>query len=386
MKRLVSNAWLAAACGLAVLLAAALGCGGGGGGGTTTPPPPPTLVITTTTLNDGVVGQAYTNQSVMASGGTGARTFSIVPGSSLPAGLSIDPMTGAITGTPTGPAGVSNFTVMVVDSATPQQSTMRALAIDINEPLVITTMTLPDAAIGSPYSAAVMATGGEDTPNTRTFTFQGSLPAVITMNADGVFSGAASAGATSSTFTVRVADGSSPQQVDTQPLSINILAATGRNDTIATATTLTNGPFNASISPIIDPANAVLLNPDIDVYRIIANAGATVTITVVGPGLNPSSSLDPVIEIVNTSDVRFPNNCRDPGDNSVSAPIIQDTTPAAFDDQCINNDIDLGITRDSMLEFQVPGAGVVTFFVRVLDFRGDARPDLRYEITINGAN
>jgi hypothetical protein len=64
-----------------------------------------------------------------------------------------------------------------------------------------------------------------------------------------------------------------------------------------------------------------------------------------------------------------------------------DPTPLAFDDPCINDDIEVGVNRDSKLEFQVPGAsGTVTFYLHVLDWRGDARPDFLYQITISGAN
>jgi hypothetical protein len=45
-------------------------------------------------------------------------------------------------------------------------------------------------------------------------------------------------------------------------------------------------------------------------------------------------------------------------------------------------------TTDSLLFFQVPSSatGPTTFYVRVLDWRGDARPDLIYQISVSGAN
>ena len=85
------------------------------------------LVITTTSLPDGEVGVAY-NSSVAATGGTTPYTWSIDSGS-LPAGLTLNPGTGAITGNPTGPEGASNFTVKVADSTNPIQSTTKALTI-----------------------------------------------------------------------------------------------------------------------------------------------------------------------------------------------------------------------------------------------------------------
>ena len=39
-------------------------------------------------------------------------------------------------------------------------------------------------------------------------------------------------------------------------------------------------------------------------------------------------------------------------------------------------------TKTADLYFQVPGAGTVTFYVRVFDYRGDARPDFLYELAI----
>lgn len=60
----------------------------------------------------GVIGSAY-HASLLATGGTTPYTYSIV--GSLPAGLVINPTTGAITGTPT-TAGTTTFTGRVVDA------------------------------------------------------------------------------------------------------------------------------------------------------------------------------------------------------------------------------------------------------------------------------
>ncbi len=216
MRRTLQLAAVALAGALLLAVLAGCGGGGGGGGGMQPPPPPPTLLITTTTMNDGVIGTAY-SQTVAATGGTGSRTFSISAGL-LPAGLMINASTGEISGTPTGPAGTASFTVQVVDSGTPQQTDTQALTLDINDPLIITTMALPNATIGVAYNQAVVATGGS---GALTFTISsGSAPAGITIAANGVLSGTPTAGATNQTFTVRVADGSSPQQVDTQVLTI----------------------------------------------------------------------------------------------------------------------------------------------------------------------
>jgi len=86
------------------------------------------LAITTTSMPAGTVGSPY-SASLNAQGGTPPYTWSVIAGS-LPAGLTLNPATGAITGTPTG-AGTS-FTVKVTDSTNPSQSGTQALSIAIS--------------------------------------------------------------------------------------------------------------------------------------------------------------------------------------------------------------------------------------------------------------
>lgn len=86
------------------------------------------LAITTAALPAGTVGTAY-NATLTATGGTGAKTWSISAGT-LPPGLSLNTTSGVISGTPTA-AGVAPFTVRVRDSGTPQQSAEQQLSITI---------------------------------------------------------------------------------------------------------------------------------------------------------------------------------------------------------------------------------------------------------------
>lgn len=73
--------------------------------------PCPTITLSPSTLPDGVVGTAY-SQTISASPG-GTYTFTVSSGM-LPDGLSLNPSTGAITGTPT-TAGLFNFTITATD-------------------------------------------------------------------------------------------------------------------------------------------------------------------------------------------------------------------------------------------------------------------------------
>jgi len=90
-----------------------------------------TLSITTTSLLNPMEGESY-NQTVHFIGGTLPVTWSLASGT-LPTGLSLDPSTGAITGTPPLAAvGSSSFTVQLVDSSAPTpQTAMQPLSLTV---------------------------------------------------------------------------------------------------------------------------------------------------------------------------------------------------------------------------------------------------------------
>jgi sugar lactone lactonase YvrE len=92
----------------------------------------PPLAITTPSLPGGLVGVAY-SQTVAATGGAAPYTWSIFSGT-LPAGLTLNAATGAISGTPTA-TGTSNFTIMVTDSEIPAVSQSVSLSITISAPV-----------------------------------------------------------------------------------------------------------------------------------------------------------------------------------------------------------------------------------------------------------
>lgn len=259
----------AIAAGLTASVLAA--CGGGGGGRDIDPPPPPPAVsFQTTTLAGGVIDVPY-NQTLRASGGTGARTFSVESGA-LPDGLALNAATGVIAGTPAGPAGTAEFSVTVADSA-------------------------------------------------------------------------------------------SPPTDDTQALSIAINATSlGRNDTIAGATAVGNGTYAASISPSGDPGS--VFDPDEDYYAITTTAVSTVTVDI-NAAVN-GSPLDSVIEIVSAGGVQL-STCVAP----------------EFTSPCVNDDED---TANGLLDslLQVRLAADTTVYVHVVDWGSIARPDVFYDLTIEG--
>ena len=174
--------------------------------------------ITTTTLPDGTIASAYSSP-VTASGGTSPYTWAIASGQ-LPAGLTLEPSSGLISGVPSGAAGTSAFDVRV----TGQDGLLstKTLSIRVAEPLALTTTSLSDGSVGVAYSQSLAATGGS-TPYSWSIV-AGSLPAGLTLSAaSGVVSGTPTTAGISA-FTARVADSGSPQRSAQGNLSISIVS------------------------------------------------------------------------------------------------------------------------------------------------------------------
>ncbi len=173
--------------------------------------------ITTASLPDGVTGKPY-DITVAASGGIGARTWSVI-GGSLPSGLVLDSSSGRIAGTPDFALN-STFTLKATDSGSPQQYDTRSFSIHVADPLLISTAALPDGVKGSVYDTTIGATGGT---GTKIWTItSGTLPF-----SPGLDPGTGRIFGTSDTsgtfnFTLKVTDSASPQQTDTHAFSIRI--------------------------------------------------------------------------------------------------------------------------------------------------------------------
>jgi hypothetical protein len=183
------------------------------------PAPPVAPPSTTTTLlPDAQVGAAY-EQSITGSGGTTPYQWSISAGS-LPAGLSLDPIIGTLTGTPSA-TGQDSFTVTLTDAnglTATEGYTLEVGAVPASPsaPPSITTTSLPVGSDGSPYAVTPDVSGG-----TGPYTWwlsSGTLPSGLSLNpTTGTITGTVTSGASSETFTVAMtdADGHTTAQVFT---------------------------------------------------------------------------------------------------------------------------------------------------------------------------
>ena len=179
-----------------------------------------TVKISTKALTEAALGKPYSD-SLEASGGTGAFTWS-VSGGSLPPGLSLDPASGMISGTPT-TRGTFSFTVHLADAGPPTQFATAKLTLKVVKPLAIDTSSLPGGTVGAKYSQSLAAFGGTPPYAWSIGPGTGSLPSGLRLDPKtGEITGTPTSAGTSN-FIVQVADAASPGQSTTEALSINVV-------------------------------------------------------------------------------------------------------------------------------------------------------------------
>ncbi len=175
----------------------------------------PVVTLSPATLPTPTVGTAY-SQTITASGGAGAYTYSLASGS-LPAWATLS-SSGVLSGTPNSTAS-SAFTVRASD-ANGCAGTLAYTVAPVCPAISVTTASLAQGTMGITYSQTLAASGGA-LPYTWSIA-TGSLPAGLTLSA-GVISGTPTATGTSS-FTVQVAD--TYGCATTRSLSITIVPPT----------------------------------------------------------------------------------------------------------------------------------------------------------------
>ena len=140
----------------------------------------PAITVSPATLPAGQVGVAY-SQTVSASGGTGAKTFSFT--GTLPPGLGLDSNSGVISGTPTTPGSYS-FTVTATDTVSATGSQAYTIVIKQSTTTALVSSQNPSAnGIAVTFTATVSPVGAPaGTPTGNVTFFDGATPITCSEN------------------------------------------------------------------------------------------------------------------------------------------------------------------------------------------------------------
>jgi len=170
------------------------------------------LEVVTQTLPDAVVGKNYLAK-LQAKGGVAPYTWAIqqaTPGG-LPAGLTLNPATGEITGVPRS-ATELRFTVAVTDSGSPPATVYWNLTLRVAQPIVLVTRALPQAQSGTRYQVQLQARGGRLPLRWET---EGIIPPGLRLDpGTGLLAGVPTEGGEFN-FAIRLSDSSTPPQRET---------------------------------------------------------------------------------------------------------------------------------------------------------------------------
>ncbi len=205
----------------------------------------PLKITTAPPLFSGTVGVAYA-QTFSASGGAPPYRWTVLSGNT--GGLTLDPSSGALRGTPT-TAGTFDFTIQVSDSAGAQVS--QPFSVVVNPPTLTipTGATLPSGAVGASYRQTFTVVGGT-APYTWSLT-NGGAPGLSFDASTATLSGTPlTPGAFTLTLLVRDAAGASGTKTFTLTVSPSSL-------TITTASQLAEATLGAAFSQSMTASGGV---------------------------------------------------------------------------------------------------------------------------------
>ncbi len=188
----------------------------------------------TSALPDGVVGVTYAASPVV-SGISGEAAWSVSAGS-LPTGLTLNPVNGRITGTPTA-AGDVPFTLR---ASAGDLTASRDFTIRVAVHMVIEAGSLPIGRVGEAYTAGLSPTGGR-APFVWSIA-SGALPVGLSLSTGGAITGVPQVAGTSN-FVAQAADSLNPAQIATRDFSITVNGAASVISTSSPGTVVAGQPF-----------------------------------------------------------------------------------------------------------------------------------------------
>ena len=140
--------------------------------------------IKTTSLPSAVAGSPYSVTLQAGDHPTTVVTWTVTAGS-LPAGLTLEPKTGTISGTPT-TAGTSTFTITATSSDIQSVTRVDSREFTLNVVALAASASRTSAEVGLAFRSTLLATGGR-APYTWSAT--GGTPAGLNVSSDGTISG-----------------------------------------------------------------------------------------------------------------------------------------------------------------------------------------------------
>ncbi len=200
------------------------------------------LALGTLVLPSAVLNSSY-SQTLTASGGDQPYSWSVLSGS-LPAGLTLNPDSGTLNGTPTA-TGSSTFTIQVIDTAKPSLADSRTFTVNVVNSFIATTSSLPQGSVGQSYTAQLTASGGV-TP--YVWTLLGTLPAGLSLSPGGTITGTPTSTGVFP-FSAQAVDSTSPPLSVTVSLAITVVSPL-RITTSSLPEAVTGGNYNQTISAV----------------------------------------------------------------------------------------------------------------------------------------
>jgi large repetitive protein len=328
-------------------------------------------------LGNGVIAFPF-GAALAATGGTTPYKWSAT---GLPDGVTLDSGTGAISGTPT-KSGTFPVSVQVTDQD--NQNASRSFSVEIAAQVSITTATVGPMVVGTPVSTPLAAAGGK-APYSWSVQ-SGSLPAGISISAEGVLSGTPTATGDSN-FTLQVRDANNTaasksfavRVVTPVVLTTQTIPAAPFGAAYSTSFTATGGtpPYSWSIVSGSLPAGLTLSSTGTLSGSTTASGTSNFTVQVADAGATPQTvqrafSLQTQLPDVSGLNVTVPQNPQ-PGQQSnialaIGSPYpveVTGTLALTFAPNAANNSDDPAIqfsTGGRTVEFTIPAGQTQAVF------------------------